>query len=160
MQKNGEDFPEGEAFKRLRTDRERREFLNAALSKIRFLPFGGAGIPPGPGLRLGRTLGGIDGGKVDVREIWADLVQRGVTTESGYFGSVHGRYSHALQYIAMFKGASDAEMHAFEKLINTTSPTQFEFLWNVAFDSRAGDVNDPSWWRRHYEPALSSDDER
>jgi hypothetical protein len=154
MNANSKNFPEGEAFKKLTTDADRREFLNRELAKLQFFPVGFPEISTGPGFHVGVALGGPTGGKVDIRDLWSENVNRGVPIEAGYFGSVHGIYSHALQLIAMLKGAPAKEVHAFQELINNTSPLRFEFFLGLAVDSRSGDVNDPSWWRQHYEPRL------
>ncbi len=145
MRKNSENLPEGEAFKLLKTDGERRAFLNHELSKLWI------GIPNflGDKLSLGKDLNG----KVDILTIWTEILGYRVPVETGFFGKIHGKYVHALQIIAMLKDATPHQRESFYRMLGPGS--RFSFAWNLAFDSRiAGEVNNPTWWRERYEPWL------
>lgn len=144
MKQKSENFPEGEIFKSLKTDSARRAYLNSELSKIR-----------GPYTQEGLMLADEDlQGAVSFTQIWRSFIERRtITTETGFFGSLHGRYAHALQLIAMLKGATNDELDA---LYRVAGPLQeFNFFWTLALDSRTGDVNDPAWWLRRYEATLN-----
>lgn len=140
MKLNSSNFPEGEIFKNLKTDSARRAYLNSELLKLRKQN----GIP-----RFNLADDDLQGA-VSFTQIWNSFRLQGtITTETGLFGNLHGRYSHALQIIAMLKDASEGELRALSRVASPRE--EFNFFWNLALDSRTGDVNDPAWWRVRYE---------
>lgn len=143
MQTRLAKFPELDGLKNLQTNKEKTQMLLSVLPTY-------SGLKPLLGDALPDAV-------VPADMIWELAIHGVVMAESGFFGQLHSPLGHGIQAAAMQLGGTRQESNAFQELFANFQG--FNFLWSLAFDSRAGGVTDPASWRKYEMPESLPDPE-